>query len=178
VKTDTKVVQVHPLAYIVKLNIEMTMSELISKVARAQNNPHGAVMPSTTTGDRSGGRSRMTRTGDDKTLTQSKINAFSGRSEDMEMGILENSGPPHNNNNNLHTQIEADNSSTDGSDHDDDSMAKATGFVVRRKQEFHVRVEQATPSPDTDAGRRLDDGGIQSSSQGAAQKNAQQWRSY
>ncbi|KEQ64831.1 uncharacterized protein M437DRAFT_13838, partial [Aureobasidium melanogenum CBS 110374] len=29
--------QFHPLAYIVKLNIEMTMSELISKVARAQN---------------------------------------------------------------------------------------------------------------------------------------------
>lgn len=118
----------------------------------------------------------MTRTGDDKTLTQSKIHAFSGRSEDMEMGILENSGPPHNNN--LHTQIEADNSSTDGSDRDDESITKATGFVVRRKQEFHVRVEHATPSPEADANKRLDDGGIQSSSEGTDQNNAQHWRSY
>jgi hypothetical protein len=168
-------VQFHPLAYIVKLNIEMTMSELISKVARAQNNPHGAVMPSTSTGDRTGGRSRITKTGDDKTLTQSKIHAFSGRSEDMEMGILENSGPPHNNN--LHTQIEADNSSTDGSDRDDESIGKATGFVVRRKQEFHVRVEHATPSPDIDADRRTDDGGMSPPREGADQKEIQ-WRSY
>ncbi|KAI4816159.1 hypothetical protein E4T45_10607, partial [Aureobasidium sp. EXF-8846] len=164
--------QFHPLAYIVKLNIEMTMSELISKVARAQNNPHGAVMPSTSTGDRTGGRSRITKTGDDKTLTQSKIHAFSGRSEDMEMGILENSGPPHNNN--LHTQIEADNSSTDGSDRDDESIGKATGFVVRRKQEFHVRVEHATPSPETDADRRIDDGGTSPPREGAGQ-NEVQW---
>ncbi|KAK6002746.1 hypothetical protein QM012_001496 [Aureobasidium pullulans] len=167
--------QFHPLAYIVKLNIEMTMSELISKVARAQNNPHGAVMPSTSTGDRSGGRSRVTRTGDDKTLTQSKINAFTGRSEDMEMGILENTGPPHNN---LHTQIEADSSSTDGSDHDDEPINKATGFVVRRKQEFHVRVEHATPSPDANADRRLEDGGTVSSREGVEQKDTQQWESY
>jgi hypothetical protein len=159
----------------VKLNIEMTMSELISKVARAQNNPHGAVMPSTSTGDRTGGRSRMTKTGDDKTLTQSKIHAFSGRSEDMEMGILENSGPPHNNN--LHTQIEADNSSTDGSDHDDESIGKATGFVVRRKQEFHVRVEHATPSPENDPDRRMDDGGMSPTGEGVDHKSVQ-WRSY
>ncbi|KAI4717071.1 hypothetical protein E4T48_06694 [Aureobasidium sp. EXF-10727] len=168
--------QFHPLAYIVKLNIEMTMSELISKVARAQNNPHGAVMPSTSTGDHSGGRSRTTRTVDDKTLTQSKIHAFTGRSEDMEMGILENTGPPHNNN--LHTQIEADNSSTDGSDRDDESINKATGFVVRRKQEFHVRVEQAAPSPNADVDRQLKDGGIESSREGPAQKKSQQWSSY
>ncbi|THZ36890.1 hypothetical protein D6C90_06870 [Aureobasidium pullulans] len=164
--------QFHPLAYIVKLNIEMTMSELISKVARAQNNPHGAVMPSTSTGDRSGGRSRMTRTGDDKTLTQSKIHAFTGRSEDMEMGILEDSGPPHNN---LQTQIEADNSSTDGSDRDDESIDKSGGFVVRRKQEFHVRVEQATPSPNADTDRRLHDAA--ESSRGAEPKDVH-WRSY
>ncbi|KAG9815435.1 hypothetical protein KCU63_g19501, partial [Aureobasidium melanogenum] len=168
--------QFHPLAYIVKLNIEMTMSELISKVARAQNNPHGAVMASTSTGTRSGGRSRATRTGDDKTLTQSKINAFTGRSEDMEMGILENTGPPHHNN--LHTQIEADNSSTDGSDHDEEPINKATGFVVRRKQEFHVRVEHAAPSPEADADRRLEDGGTVSSREGVDQKDTQHWESY
>ncbi|KAG9756849.1 hypothetical protein KCU73_g4711, partial [Aureobasidium melanogenum] len=168
--------QFHPLAYIVKLNIEMTMSELISKVARAQNNPHGAVMASTSTGTRSGGRSRVTRTGDDKTLTQSKINAFTGRSEDMEMGILENTGPPHHNN--LHTQIEADNSSTDGSDHDEEPINKATGFVVRRKQEFHVRVEHAAPSPEADADRRLEDGGTVSSREGVDQKDTQHWESY
>jgi hypothetical protein len=117
----------------------------------------------------------MTKTGDDKTLTQSKIHAFSGRSEDMEMGILENSGPPHNNN--LHTQIEADNSSTDGSDHDDESIGKATGFVVRRKQEFHVRVEHATPSPENDPDRRMDDGGMSPTGEGADHQNVQ-WRSY
>ncbi|KAI5235839.1 hypothetical protein E4T42_09616 [Aureobasidium subglaciale] len=165
--------QFHPLAYIVKLNIEMTMSELISKVARAQNNPHGAVMPSTSTGDRTGGRSRMTRT-EDKTLTQSKIHAFTGRAEDMEMGILEDSGPPHNN---LHTQIEADGCSTDGSERDDDSINKAAGFGIRRKQEFHVRVEHATPSPDADTDRRLHDANIESSGGGADKKNAQ-WGSY
>lgn len=128
--------QFHPLAYIVKLNIEMTMSELISKVARAQNNPHGAVLPSTTTGDRSGQRSRVIRT-DDKALTQSKINAFNGPiSEEMEMGILKNSGPPNHS-----TDVEAE--TFDSSDGDDESI-KRTGFVVRKKQEFHVRVESAS----------------------------------
>lgn len=171
--------QFHPLAYIVKLNIEMTMSELISKVARAQNNPHGAVMPSTTTGDRSGGRSRMTRGGgDDKTLTQSKINAFNGPvSEDMEMGILENSGPPNNN----RTEIEADASSTDGSDRDDESINR-NGFVVRRKQEFHVRVESATPSPNTDTEQRRLHGPSPDSSrlgnQNQEESTHTQWGSY
>lgn len=114
----------------------------------------------------------MTRTGDDKTLTQSKIHAFTGRSEDMEMGILEDSGPPHNN---LQTQIAADNSSTDGSDRDDESIDKSGGFVVRRKQEFHVRVEQATPSPNADTDRRLHDAA--ESSRGAEPKDVH-WRSY
>ena len=137
--------QFHPLAYIVKLNIEMTMSELISKVARAQNTPHGAVIASTS-GDRSGPRSQMTR--DEKQLTQSNIDAYNSSrlhknaTEDMELGILDHSGPP----NHTRTEIEADRSSTEGSEGDDESIAK-NGFVVRRKQEFHVRVESATPGP-------------------------------
>jgi len=38
--------QFHPLAYIVKLNIEMSMAELIAKISRSSNNPAALLRPS------------------------------------------------------------------------------------------------------------------------------------
>lgn len=100
--------------------------------------------------------------------------SFNGPGEDMEMGILENSGPP---NHRPQTEIEADNSSTDGSDHDDESIDGA-GFVVRKKQEFHVRVERATPSPNAIQGNNTESSrhGVEQPQPGEGMRT--QWKSY
>ncbi|KAH7013868.1 hypothetical protein EDB80DRAFT_570026 [Ilyonectria destructans] len=54
--------QFHPLAYIVKLNIEMSMASLIAKIARQSGHAHGSDYNNTTS------RSRGTRVGGDTTL--------------------------------------------------------------------------------------------------------------
>ncbi|KAH8656310.1 hypothetical protein BGZ61DRAFT_466808 [Ilyonectria robusta] len=88
--------QFHPLAYIVKLNIEMSMASLIAKIARQSGHSHGSDYNTNT-----GTRSRATRAGDNTLANKTqdggerpKSKAWPTVTTTVEMHVMDAKGAP------------------------------------------------------------------------------------
>lgn len=122
----------HPLAYIVKLKIELSMAELIAVVARnPENGPVRFNNPSSSNGTMSGkGYTFNTQT----TQKRASVQKAPGAPEDVELGNVR----PETRDMGHFGIVEEE---EDRRDHDSDDIAN--GFVVHRHNEITVEVESA-----------------------------------